>query len=154
MKEFKVTIPEEKYEGIDFVQDGLPGVAVVNVNLKGFEPKEVFGWHCSVMIHLQDMVTSGTPSEAEEEALDEFIDWLDRNVKGLNKKKPNALFLSKITWNQTIEMIWRVFEPEIVDELLRKILSTKQYVRKFDYRIDPDNEWKLAHWHLSDHKES
>ena len=52
----------------------------------------------------------------------------------------------------------QVFEPrivfrwhlELVHKYLQQIISDNSSPRQFDYRIDPDDEWKLAEWHLKD----
>jgi hypothetical protein len=56
MKEYRVIIPVEKALIIKFVQDDLPGIAYVNRSLVDFEPKEVFSWHLSIMIDIEDLV--------------------------------------------------------------------------------------------------
>ena len=149
MKQFRVIIPEEHYSIIEFIQEDLPGVGVVNSALKTFEPKEVFGWHLSVMIDLEDLIDSGMPSQKEREVIDPFEDELDALLKGANLEKPNAMFLARITWNKTRELIWRVYDAEAANSIVQNIISNNSSPRPFDYRIDPDNEWQLAHWHLS-----
>jgi len=42
MKEFILIIPEESYSILNFIQEELPGIAVINTALRDFEPKEVF----------------------------------------------------------------------------------------------------------------
>ena len=95
----------------------MPGVAAINTNLKSFEPKEVFAWHFSIMFGLEDLIDNGMPSIKEREVMDTYGELLDRNIKGPDEQKPNAVFLARITWNGTIELIWRVYKPEIVNEL-------------------------------------
>ncbi|RZK23084.1 MAG: DUF695 domain-containing protein [Flavobacterium sp.] len=148
MEEFKVIIPEESYQIIEFRQENLPAVAIINVALKDFEPKEVFAWHCSIMINLNDVVLNSMPSEEEVKIVDKFGDFLDEKIKG-DPEKPNALFVARITWNSTRELIWRIYDPEIANEFLSKIIESEEYPRNFDYGIDQDAEWKLAEWHLS-----
>lgn len=148
MKQFQVTIPKEYYSIIEFIQEDLPGIGVVNSALKTFEPKEVFGWHLSVMIDLDDLIDNGMPSLKEREVIDSFGDKLDEQFKGENPDKPNALFLARITWNKTRELIWRIYDPEVASNLLQEIIALNSSPRAFDYRIDSDNEWKLAEWHL------
>lgn len=147
-KEFRVVIPDEKYQILNFENDGLPGVAVVNSNLGTFEPKEVFAWHCSIMINCESLVENGMPSEDEVQILNEFGDSLDDKIKGKDKEKPNGLFLARITWNGTREIIWRIFDPKITNAFLTDIIEREDHLRTFDFRIDPDTEWKLAEWHL------
>ena len=147
-RKFRVIIPEEEYQIIEFKQENLPGIGVINLSLIEFEPKEVFSWHCSIMIDFENLIENGMPSNEDVLKVENFEDYLDENIKGENKDKPNALFLGRITWNKTRELIWRVFNPELTNALLDKIIKEENYPFQFDYRIDDDAEWKLAEWHL------
>ncbi|WP_293925642.1 DUF695 domain-containing protein [Sphingobacterium sp. UBA6320] len=152
MTDYKVLIPDESYSVLNFKQDNFPGVAVVNTALRKFEPRIVFAWHLSIMIELEDLINNGMPSKSEVEVIDNYGDYLDNEIKGPDKEKPNALFLARITWNKTRELIWRVYDPEISNSFLQKIITENSSPRQFDYRIDPDNKWELAKWHLTDWK--
>lgn len=148
MTDYKVIIPDEKPLIIEFIQDHFPGVAYINRALKDFQPKAVFRWHLSIMFDIEDAVENGMPSKQERELLDEFGEILDSNIKGSEKEKPNALFLARITWNKTRELIWRVYNPKLTDEYLQQIISSNSSPRPFEYRIEHDENWKLAEWHL------
>ena len=147
-KEFRVIIPKEEYQIIEFKQDDFTGIGVINLSLVEFEPKEVFSWHCSIMIDFENFIENGMPTNEDVLKAEKFEDFLDENIKGENKEKPNALFLGRITWNETRELIWRVFEPEITNDFLTKIIEEENYPFQFDYKIENDTEWKLAEWHL------
>lgn len=149
MPHLRVIIPGEQYKIVEFIQEDMPGVAAINSNLKTFEPKEVFAWHFSIMFDLEDLADNGMPSIAERELMDNYGELLDKNIKGPDDKKPNALFLARITWNGTRELIWRVYNPELTNNYLQQVMANDSSPRPFDYRIDPDKEWKLAEWHLS-----
>ena len=150
MKEFKVIIPDEYYSILNFRQEELPGVAVVNTSLRTFEPKEVFGWHLSIMLQCEELIDNGMPSKAEVKVIDDLGDFLDEKIKGENRERPNALFLARITWNGTRELIWRVNDPEISNTFLKNLIENTSTIREFDYRIDDDEEWKLTEWHLKE----
>ena len=92
MEEYQVLIPDESYDLINFNQDNLPGVAVLNSALRDFEPKEVFSWHCSIMLEFEKLIENGMPSQEERDVIDKFGDFLNEKIKGSNKEKPNALF--------------------------------------------------------------
>jgi len=81
--------------------------------------------------------------------MDHFGDSLDAIFKGDDPDKPNALFLARITWNKTRELIYRVYEPEPCHQYLTRMINEKTSPRAFDYRIDNDPEGKLAEWHLN-----
>ena len=147
MTAYRVNIPEEHYRLIEFQQEELPGVGVVNSALREFEPKAVFAWHLSLMIQLEELVDNGMPSRAEQEVVDLFGDSLDAEFKG-TPEKPNALFLARITWDGTRELIYRVYDPGPPHDFLTRMMAEKSHPRPFDYRIDNDPEWELARWHL------
>ena len=147
-KEYHVVLPDESGCIVDFRQEGLPGVANIRSSLRAFEPKIVFAWHLSLMLQLQDLVDNRMPSKPEQKVVDDFGDMLEGAFIG-DPEHPNALFLARITWNATRELIYRVFEPEPIDAYLRHIIETDSSPRPFDYRIDHDPEWKLAEWHLN-----
>ena len=149
MTEYRVIIPDEDYQIVKFRQDDLPGVAVINRALREFEPKVVFSWHLSVMIQFVDLIEQGMPSQADRDLVDPFGDMLDARFKGDSPEKPNALFLARITWKGSRELIYRVFDPEPADAVLREVIEKKTYPREFDYRINNDAGWKLASWHLN-----
>lgn len=150
MTAFRVIIPDEKISLVEFRQKDMPGLAAINSALRDFEPKLVFAWHLSVMVRFKDLMEgNGMPSRAERAIVDPFGDGLDAQFKGPATKKPNALFLARITWNGTRELIYRVFDPEPANGFLQEMIAAKSYPRDFDFRIDHDPEWKLAEWHLS-----
>ena len=149
MSEYRVIIPEESYSILEFNQDELPGIAVVNSALRDFKSKIVFAWHLSLMLDFEDLIENGMPSIHEREVIDPFGDHLDSMLKGPDLDKPNALFLARITWNETRELIWRVFAPEPAHQSLQKLISKDASPRTFDYKMEHDPEWELAKWHLT-----
>lgn len=148
---YRVVIPDEKYSVIEFEQEACPGVAFVNIGLRGFEPKVVFAWHLSIMIDFEGLIENGMPSKKERAVIDEFEDRLDPLLKGEDFEKPNAIFLARITWNKTRELIWRIYDAEVANGILQSIIDQNQCPRQFDYRIDHDVEWKLAEWSLKNY---
>lgn len=148
MKNLRVYIPDENLWCVEFIQEGHKGIAEINKSLIEFEPKEVFRWHLSLLLELDQVDDNGFPVEAEEQVLLKLLAKYRAIAKGENAVKPNALFLANITWNKTVEMIWRVCRPEQIHQTLTAILAEKDYLRPFDYRIDDDVNWELAEWHL------
>ena len=155
MTDYRVVIPEERYQIIEFRQKDLPGVGVINESLCNFEPKIVFSWHLSLMIdEIESLIDNGMPSVEERLVVDSFGESLDSVFKGDDQEKPNALFLGRITWNGTRELIYRVFDPEPPHLYLKRVIEESTNPRGFDYRIDDDPEWKLAKWHLTAGKQN
>ncbi|MEM6297462.1 MAG: DUF695 domain-containing protein [Bacteroidota bacterium] len=146
--EYRIKIPEPQYTVIRFIQDGHKGVASFNIALRDLSHKLVFGWHLSIMVHIDNVKTdNGMPSQADNAEIEKYEDWLDEKLNP-DQVKPNALFLSRVTWNSTIELIWRIHNPEEVNDFLQEVLQERNYPFPFDYRIDPDGDWELADWHL------
>jgi len=149
VQEYEVVIPDERLTIADFKQEGLPAVAAINRELRNFQPKAGFPWHLSLMFQCEDLVGRRMPSKGEQKILDDCGDMLDRAFKRESLEKQNSLFLARITWNATRELIHRVFEPKPINDYLTKIIEDYSSPREFDYRIDDDLEWKLADWHLN-----
>ena len=142
MEEFKVIIPDEMYTIVEYKRDNLPAIMVINSALIDFEPKEVFLWNLSILIQFNELADNGMPAKNETDLIESFENYLFDNLKG-DKKKPNALFFARITWNGTREIIYQVYDPEIANNLLQNIINDKKYPREFDYRMEADEEWKL-----------
>ena len=149
MAEYRVVVPETDLVVVKFVQEKLPGVAVINRALEKFEPKQVFAWHLSILIQLENLVEQGMPSPSEQRVVEEFEEELGAGDALGNARKPNALFLARVTWNATRELVYRVYDPEPVAKYLGKIIAGKAHPREFDFRIDQDAPWQKATWHLS-----
>jgi hypothetical protein len=150
MQEVRVIIPEERIKVIQFIQDETRGFAEVNHGLKDLQSKIVFAWHLSIMIDLQDVNDFKLPEESEKIVLSDFELFLSDLVLGSDPNRPNGIFLARIDWNSTRELIWRVYEANAVNQSLQQIIGTGIPPRPFDYRIDNDPTWKLAEWHLQD----
>jgi hypothetical protein len=143
-RKYKVVIPQESYTLMQWKQDGLPCIGVLNAALKDFEPKEVFLWHLSLIIDFEDLIDNGMPSQQERDVVDPFCDKLDEGIKAGG----NALFLVRETWNGTRRLVWRVYDPEIAHQHLQHVLEHKKYPRPFDYRMEEDRSWQQASWYF------
>jgi len=155
-EEYQVVIPGESFALLEFERDNKLGSAVVNIALRGFEPKIVFGWHLSMIIELKEVDDDNMPTDAERDVVDEFGKTLDLAIIGKNTQKPNAVFVGQVLWNGTLELVWRVFDPEPVNDYLQSIVNETgdRRPRSFDFRMEHDVEWKLCEWHLEEHPEA
>lgn len=143
--EIRIVLPEESYTLIEYKEDNLPCIAMVNSGLLEFEHKETFPWHLSVIIDFEETIDKGMPSEHEREIVDPFCDKLDEDIKAGG----NALFLVRETWNKTRRLVWMVYDPEIANQHLQYLIENHQHPRPFDYRMEEDIEWKQPEWYLS-----
>lgn len=144
--EVRIVLPEESYTLIEYKNDDLPCVAMVNTGLMDFQHRDVFRWHLSVIIDFDEdeIVDNGMPSEFEREIVDPFCEKLGEEIKAGG----NALFLVRETWNKTRRLVWMVYDPEIANEHLQYIIDQQRHPRPFDYRMEQDPEWKQPEWYF------
>lgn len=142
--EVRIVLPEESYTLIEYHKGDLPCIAMVNSGLIGFEHKEIFRWHLSVIIDFEEVIDKGMPSDEELKIVAPFCDQLDEEIKAGG----NALFLVRETWNKTRRLVWMVYDPEIAHQHLQYIIEHHRHPRPFDYRMEKDIEWEQPEWYL------
>ena len=52
----------------------------------------------------------------------------------------NVLSIIKISWNKARELVLRAYNPKVADELLKDLITKKNYPRHFDYRMEKDEQ--------------
>jgi hypothetical protein len=149
MAEFKVEMPLDNLEMVEWVDEGLPAIALVNRNLASFKEKNVFAWHLSIIIDLDDLDVREMPTVDELKTLDPFVKRIDDNVR----KGTNALYLANVTKRGTRQLIYRVYDPVVADEFFQAMIAAEDHTRPFDYRIEQDSMWKQAEFFLKPFKE-
>lgn len=145
----EVIIPENRYSLVHSSLDNKPAVIVVNSGIREFEPKDVFGWTCSLIMDFQDLAQNGMPTREESDIVLDYFEKLDADIRG-DEIHPNALFLARITWNGTFEAIWQLHDPKIVHEYLQKIIAEKSCPREMEYRIEYHAKWENVEYYLQD----
>lgn len=144
-KEYRVVIPDEVHTLIKYQKNGVPSIATINSALVDFEPKIVFSWLLTLSTPIKEKGDNEMPTPDEQEALYEFEDHLDPVVKA----NGNALFLARTTACGYRELMYRIYDPEPLNDQLQNIINTKNYVRGFEYRIEQDKSWELSGWFLN-----
>ena len=148
MKKMKVVLPQQQFKIVSFQQGDMPGVASINVGLVDYNRKQVFRWHLSLVFEAKVTDRNKLPTDREAAVFNDLEDKYQAIDIGADSTVPNGLFLARISWNETVEFIWRLHDPQIVHEQLSIILQSQSYSRPFDYRIDDDPTWSLSTWHL------
>jgi hypothetical protein len=141
----RIVIPEESYTMLEWEEEKLPKICMLNSALQRFEHSKIFGWHLSVIIDFQEVIGSGMPSKEEREIVDPFCDQLDEEIKAGG----NALFLARETWNRTRRLVWIVHDPEIAHQHLQYIVDHHRHPRPFDWHMKHDIEWNEANWYFN-----
>lgn len=144
VEKITLTIPEEENKLVKILDDDLTGIATINSALVNFEPKKVFAWHFTLLIEIQDHGEDGIPSAEEQKILQDFELELDPEIKA----NGNAIFLARVTNDGLRELIYRVHQPEPLDNYMKKVIESGKNARPFDYRIDPDQSWEKAQWYF------
>ena len=144
MPEMRVIIPNEVFAILEWEEDQLPAVCVVNQSLANFSPKIVFAWHLSIIVEFADLVGNGMPSIEEKSVVDQIGKVFDVNLKAGG----NALLLARITWNGTRQTLYRVCDPELANAFLMGIIDNETQVRPFEFKMEHDPDWELANHFL------
>ena len=143
-EEYRVVIPDEVFAVLEWQDEGLRAICAVNQSLANFEPKIVFAWHLSIIVEFAHLAENGMPTSDERELVRQIGKGFDENLKA----DGNALFLARITWNGTQQFLYRVYDPEAANAFLMDIVDNNKEVRPFDFKMEHDEEWKLAKWFL------
>jgi hypothetical protein len=144
LTELNVSIPQANFSVINFNRENIPGIAVIDISIKDFEPKEFFGWHLSIVMNFKNFNENGMPSKQDVALVNSFGERLDWLIKGEDKSKPNALFVGRITWNKTRQFIWRIHQHNITNLALTQLIEKKDYPREFEYKLENDEAWNLV----------
>ncbi len=64
--------------------------------------------------------------------------------------KPNALFTFRETYNGISNVCWRVYDSDIIEDVLQKVIEEDEYPFDFEYRLEYDKDWELVAWYLQD----
>lgn len=149
-----ISIPEESFSLIDSTdEEGNRMLSVVNASLCQFKEdttlKRVFGFYCSILFEYQDVDESLWPSNNEFSIMQEYSEMIIDNIKG-DVEHPNALFVARVTYNGTCEIICMLNNPDLAIEYLDGVISEGRAKREFGYRIEGDPEWESIGWFLQD----
>lgn len=130
----------------DAKRDGLPEVLIVNDALRGFEPKEIFPWHLSIIIIAVGLAERGMPDPEEQEILYAIGDELEQALVAAPTElgARNVLYFARSTWNGQRELLFRVHDPEIANQVLQSEIASRNWVRDWDFRMEEDFTWALT----------
>lgn len=144
---YLVELPKEEYSATEFMLNNKPFVGVFNIGIMKLNPKVAFGWYLSLIIEFKETIGSDMPIKKDSSKMQKFVEKLSKGVAG-NKKRPNAIFLGRITGDGHTQAMWYVNNPETAHEYLQKLISSDKYPFDFNYEMTFDKEWKEAHYWL------
>ena len=148
-KKVVIINPEESFIAIEPIINGHKALTIINTSLKDFVHKEVFSWNLSIIFHFEDAEENGMPKDDGMERIQQFCEDLEKQFnKALGK--PNALFTFRETYNGISHVTWRVYDSDITEEVLQKVIEAGNYPFEFEYRLEYDKEWEIVEWYLQD----
>jgi hypothetical protein len=137
---------DEKWTLFNVQREDLPEVLMVNDAMRGFEHRDIFQWHLSIIIVAFGLADRGMPDPEEQELLNAIGDEIEDALIAARTEydAPNVLYFARSTWNGQRELMFRVHDPEIANGVLQSKIASKKWQRDWDFRMDPDAEWTLA----------
>ncbi|MFT7373519.1 MAG: hypothetical protein ACI9T9_002219 [Oleiphilaceae bacterium] len=147
MTSSKFVVPTPYYTVIQREDEGAQVYAAVNTPLAMLngDQRKLFGWQLSLILDLETEDEQGLTLDPEVKVIEPFCQQVDSELR-LNG---NAIPLARITWKKTRELLFRVYNPAIADEQIKKLIDSESNPRPFSYSIDPDEKWKMADDYLS-----
>lgn len=137
---------EDKWTLFNITRQGLPEVLMVNDGLRDFEHRVIFPWHLSVIIVAVGLAERGMPDPQEQEVLNAVGNEIEDALSAARTEfgAPNVLYFARSTWNGQRELMYRVHDPEIVNDILQAKIGTKNWVRSWDFQMEEDDDWSLT----------
>lgn len=148
-KKVVITIPEESFIAIEPTIDGHKALTIINTSLKDFTHKEIFSWNLSIIFDFEDAEENGMPKDDGMERIQQFCEDLEQQFNDASGK-PNALFTFRETYNGISNVCWRVYDSDIIEDVLQKVIEEDEYPFEFEYRLEYDKDWELVAWYLQD----
>lgn len=133
-------IPKPRYSLINTSIGGDAAVVVVNAALRTFTDRQALPWHLRISIDCKQLSANGMPTIEE----DDILQMQEAIITPLLQSNQNAVFLARITSRGERVLLYRVYDPEVADNTLQKIISEPSPLREWDYRMEEDPGWELA----------
>lgn len=134
-------LPAPYYTLINTTKGGDPAVIVVNSSLRDCEQRTPFAWHLEISIACRHLSGSGMPSTEEAPSL--LL--IEQTIEASLQRMENAVFLARITCRGVRSLLYRVIDPEIADRELQRLVNEGLPLRGWDYLMEKDTDWRLAH---------
>ncbi|NQX97865.1 MAG: DUF695 domain-containing protein [Flavobacteriales bacterium] len=134
-----VQLEEENLYKMSMERNGAEGFVVVNDSLNHFKYKNIFPWNLSIRLNFIETGDDLLPTEDEMYEINQYRFYLEGLFN--NEEKPNVLFVGIVCIDDECDLIWRVNDPEKVDEILKIEVKIEPPKFEFGYRMTDDIEW-------------
>jgi len=134
-----VNIEKEKLFKIGIDKDNVPGFLIVNDSVNYFKYKNIFPWNLSIKLNFIKTGDDLLPTEDEMYEINQYRFYLEKIFN--NEEKPNTLFVAIVCVNNECDLIWRVHNPERLDQIMKIEINIKPCKFEFGYRMIDDIHW-------------
>lgn len=138
MKKY-VEIKSEKLQRRTVNDGQLVGTALINESMNHFFHKDVFSWNLILTLNLLEFDLNGLPLEKDLEKIQSYRRYLEEKFN--SSSNPNALFLAQVCLNKSCDLIWRLHDPESVNDILNIETNQKSYGFDFGFLMTHDVDW-------------
>ncbi len=111
-----------------------------NFSYLDFKYKKEFPWLLMITLPVLEYNENGHPTGEEAEALNSFENFLEHEIR----ETCIAHYIGRITLYKKRELYYHVNVPEALNSRLNQLLHQPDVTRDFDFRIEKDEEWKVA----------
>lgn len=118
--------------------DGYPLIAMINVQLRRYEPKAAFPWFLSVSAPFSVEI-QGLPSSEDAERLNEWEDTITGELTSVVR----LIFVGRVTWNGNRELLYYLNDANTAVRAL-ELLADSGTTRPFAFRCERDEGWAEA----------
>lgn len=131
---------EKNWEVKMGMKDGKQGFLTCRDDIKVFSNRNDYPWLLMVCIEINGVRDDGLTSSDDAKILNNFEDILELNFARLVK----VIFVGRTTWNGWRDLYFYINDPEPIHAYLSQVIAIKDYPKKFEYRIEKDEEWEKA----------
>jgi hypothetical protein len=135
-----VRIKKENLKELNFINNEVEGLGLINLSLNRFKWKEIFPWNLIITLSAFEVNESYLPEK--EEINDILLYRSELESKFNQEEKPNVLFVASVFTDSECDFNWRVNNADSVDLILKEIIKNKNHKFEFNYRMDHDINWE------------
>ena len=119
---------------------------IVNAPLATWQPRNVFAWHLSIMMHYNERdCEEGLPNEATLAKSQEWQNEIEPFI-ALNPENLTRCQYAVDAHKGIRQLVYQVYNPEPPHQHLQQLIEQEKHVFPFDYEMTYDPEWERCSW--------
>lgn len=133
-------VPVPSYSLIETSIGSDPAIVVINSALRTFRGRNAFPWHLRIGINCKLQGLNGMPTNEEIDTLVRLEEMIALAIEA----DRNTIFLARITARGERALLFRVHDPEVADQILKRLTALPDSLREWEYQMEYDVDWILA----------